>query len=462
MMPTPVKNLFAPAAGGPVKPGRASATEGAIGESFRDELVRRRDADAAKSDAAKAEAAKPQAAKAEPKRGTKSRKPTRGRRREPAPPSEAPEFGAAPAGETDASVSAPAVDEVEPADLAGAPGGVEGDPSAEAETDSTVSGPGATLAVTAVPAAPQSAQPQGADGVTTGVDTELTAPARDAAARADRPAVYHGGGPIDPEDAAEGADPDAAAPSAGTAAALFTDNASGPGEGETTPDEGRKSPAPAGMVTDDAMSGDAAGAVPEFETPAQTADTPVRTAGDADTLLAAMSAPGDGRAEARTGAAPSAGPALPALPPEVRFASANHENIVTSMRAELMPNGGSMRIRLDPPQLGALQVTVQIVDGMVTASFETSNDEATRLLGHSLNQLKTVLESHGVAVDKLQVQQAPREAQTSSSHDEGHRERGGQSREQEHDARQEQQRREMLQKMWRRLSGQPDPLDLTA
>ena len=145
----------------------------------------------------------------------------------------------------------------------------------------------------------------------------------------------------------------------------------------------------------------------------------------------------------------------------MRFAAANHDNIVKEMRADLLPGGGSMRIRLDPPHLGALQVTVQVVNGMVTAAFETSNDEATKLLGHSLNQLKAVLESHGVGVDKLQVQQAPRDERPATAHDEGSRRRENPAHEQEHAARQEQQRREMLRKMWRRLAGGADPLDVT-
>jgi flagellar hook-length control protein FliK len=160
-----------------------------------------------------------------------------------------------------------------------------------------------------------------------------------------------------------------------------------------------------------------------------------------------------------------AAPGLPdATPPEVRFAEANHENIVRDMRAELLPRGGSMRIRLDPPQLGALQVTVRVQDGVVTAAFETSSDEATRLLGHSLNHLKSVLESHGVSVDKLQVQQSPREEQPAANRDHQHRRghEGSQDPDREHASRQEQQRREMLRRMWRRLSGAQDPLDLTA
>ena len=161
-------------------------------------------------------------------------------------------------------------------------------------------------------------------------------------------------------------------------------------------------------------------------------------------------------------AATAAPQAANPVPPEVHFAEANTETIVRSVRAELLPNGGSMRIRLDPPQLGALNVTVQIQDGVITAAFETSSDEATRLLGHSLNHLKSVLESHGVAVDKLQVQQAPKDQSPDNHPDARHRDQEGRQREQDHASQQEQQRREMMRKMWRKIYGGADPLDLTA
>ena len=163
---------------------------------------------------------------------------------------------------------------------------------------------------------------------------------------------------------------------------------------------------------------------------------------------------------AGAGAAFAAASPDDATPPEARFAAANHENIVKGMRAEVLPNGGTMRIRLDPPQLGALQVTVEIRDGVVTAAFETSNDDATRLLGHSLNQLKSVLESHGVAVDKLQVQQSPRDERPAGPRDDPGQNRGQTPHDQEQAARQEQQRKEMLRRMWRQLAG-GDPLDVT-
>lgn len=143
-------------------------------------------------------------------------------------------------------------------------------------------------------------------------------------------------------------------------------------------------------------------------------------------------------------------------PPEVRFAETNHTNIVSGVQTNLLPHGGTMQIRLDPPELGALQITVQMHNGSMTATFQTTNDDATRMLSHSLGQLKTALESQGVNVEKIQVQQAPRD-HTSQNHE-------GSPQQQlrdEANARQEQQRREMLQKMWRRVSG-TEPMDLVA
>jgi flagellar hook-length control protein FliK len=120
-----------------------------------------------------------------------------------------------------------------------------------------------------------------------------------------------------------------------------------------------------------------------------------------------------------------------------------------------------MQIRLDPPELGALQVMVELRDGVMAATFQTSNDKATRLLSHSLNQLKHVLEAQGVSVEKLQVQQAPKNESSSAG---GDQKDHPQERDwnQEQAARQEQQRKEILRRMWRKVLGDADPLDLVA
>ena len=74
---------------------------------------------------------------------------------------------------------------------------------------------------------------------------------------------------------------------------------------------------------------------------------------------------------------------------ESQFADANHPKIVSGITGRLLPNGGAMQLRLDPPELGAMQIKVEMRDGVMTASFETSNDQATRLLSHSLGDLRS-------------------------------------------------------------------------
>jgi len=146
--------------------------------------------------------------------------------------------------------------------------------------------------------------------------------------------------------------------------------------------------------------------------------------------------------------------------PEAQFVDTNHPNIVTGIHGKLLPDGGTMTIRLDPPELGALQISVHMREGVMTAAFETSNDQATRVLSHSLGQLKSALESAGVSVEKLHVQQSPRQESGDNSERQSNQRQDQEDQQQQ--ARQEQQRRHMLNKMWRKLAGGEDPLDLVA
>jgi flagellar hook-length control protein FliK len=163
--------------------------------------------------------------------------------------------------------------------------------------------------------------------------------------------------------------------------------------------------------------------------------------------------------------APAATSQPPVATPEARFAEDNHPGIVAGVRGQLLPSGGTMHIRLDPPELGPLSVTVRLRNGVMEASFETSSDDAARLLSHSLSALKTSLESQGVNVERLHVQQVPK-SESSSNQNAGDGRDGQQGQErnldQEHAARQEHQRRQMLRRMWQRLTGTEDPLDMVA
>jgi flagellar hook-length control protein FliK len=157
-----------------------------------------------------------------------------------------------------------------------------------------------------------------------------------------------------------------------------------------------------------------------------------------------------------TSASATASASAAASAASASFVAANYPQIVTGVHGQLLPSGGEMHIRLSPVELGDLQISVQVRDGAISASFQTSNDQATKLLSHNLGQLKTALESAGASVEKLQVSQTSRDnPQTDGDSSDG--ERPPPSEEFTRD----QQRREMLRRMWRNVSG-GDPLDMVA
>ena len=163
---------------------------------------------------------------------------------------------------------------------------------------------------------------------------------------------------------------------------------------------------------------------------------------------------------AATQAQPAAAPSAAGQSPVAQFAEANQPSIVSTIHGSLLPNGGTMNITLNPPDLGAMQITVRMDNGVMSASFLTGNDQATRLLTHTLGQLKEALETQGVSVDRLHVQQSSSSGNSSGKGNES--ESGGQQSSDGRSAQQEQQRRETLRRMWRRIRGDNDPLDLVA
>ena len=69
--------------------------------------------------------------------------------------------------------------------------------------------------------------------------------------------------------------------------------------------------------------------------------------------------------------------------------------------------GGSLAIRLDPPSLGDLRITMTVVNGRVSADLLTSNADAHALLSADLASLRQALEAQGLSVDRLSIQSAP-------------------------------------------------------
>lgn len=181
-------------------------------------------------------------------------------------------------------------------------------------------------------------------------------------------------------------------------------------------------------------------AAQSFQSTLDAASAPVQSAG-----------PSSNRVEA-----PQATPS-----PEVRFAEDNADNIVQQVQTKLLPRGGQMQIRLDPPEPGALLVKVSVIDGRMTAMFTAENQSAADLLGNNLHQLKSSLEATGVQVDRMQVRTAESSSSNTSRDADSQSKQDSSSSAQSWQQHAERQRREQVQKMWDKLAGLED-LDLVA
>jgi len=95
------------------------------------------------------------------------------------------------------------------------------------------------------------------------------------------------------------------------------------------------------------------------------------------------------------------------------------------LTALMNQRGGTMTMRLDPPELGALRVQMTIAHGTVSADFQASTPAAQALLDQHLPTLRNSLESQGLTVERMTVHtassapQGSAHAQQQSTSDDG-------------------------------------------
>lgn len=79
-------------------------------------------------------------------------------------------------------------------------------------------------------------------------------------------------------------------------------------------------------------------------------------------------------------------------------------------RAQTTGDTQELTLRLHPASLGQLRVRVAFDQARseLSASFEVTSNQARRVVGDTLAQLRASLEARGVGVDTLDVQVAPR------------------------------------------------------
>ncbi|MEX0703450.1 MAG: flagellar hook-length control protein FliK [Planctomycetales bacterium] len=86
-----------------------------------------------------------------------------------------------------------------------------------------------------------------------------------------------------------------------------------------------------------------------------------------------------------------------------RIDSGDFLNRLTAAWHSSRDGGRYLRIRLDPPELGSLQVEVIAREGVLSARLDVETRAAQRIVLEHLGQLREVLAQHGTAIDHIDV-----------------------------------------------------------
>ena len=74
-----------------------------------------------------------------------------------------------------------------------------------------------------------------------------------------------------------------------------------------------------------------------------------------------------------------------------------------SARVQVNPSQSTVRLRLDPPELGWIRVEARVEGSAVHLSVQTENATAGELLRGRLAQLETALERHGLHIERFEL-----------------------------------------------------------
>jgi flagellar hook-length control protein FliK len=89
-------------------------------------------------------------------------------------------------------------------------------------------------------------------------------------------------------------------------------------------------------------------------------------------------------------------------------------------------SGGELRVRLEPPALGKVQIEVQANSGVVSARLEVQTPAARQTLLDNISMLHDAIGQTGATVNRIDVEVVPQRAPDSNGSDQRHANSGGQ------------------------------------
>jgi flagellar hook-length control protein FliK len=89
-------------------------------------------------------------------------------------------------------------------------------------------------------------------------------------------------------------------------------------------------------------------------------------------------------------------------------------------------SGGALRVRLEPPALGKIQIEVQSDAGSVSARLEVQTPAARQTLLDNISLLHDAIGQAGATVNRIDIEVVPQQHQDSNGSDPRHGNSGGQ------------------------------------
>ena len=126
---------------------------------------------------------------------------------------------------------------------------------------------------------------------------------------------------------------------------------------------------------------------------------------------AATHSAGQAGAQANQAGAAQAAEMRPQLPLPEGMSEQDRQNVSRVLRAGQtvlqQQQGGTMTLRLTPPEMGVVRIHMQVQDGTVRVQFNTDTPQARQLLQQHMDTLRQGLERQGLTVERLHAQTMP-------------------------------------------------------
>jgi len=99
--------------------------------------------------------------------------------------------------------------------------------------------------------------------------------------------------------------------------------------------------------------------------------------------------------------------ASPEPTPQQSTEEVNAARVARALQQAVKQGGGTVTMRLMPPELGVVRVQMELNNGVASVRFQTEDASVASMLTRQMTTLKQALESRGLRVDRLEAQALP-------------------------------------------------------